>query len=408
MNTAKIMRSDDLRAENRHRILQTLRKHGPLSRAEIGKQTGLSQAALSSQFGLMIEEGIVTSQSNNTDDQKRGRPKTTVALAPDAAIVVTAALTIDQLRVCVVNYAGETLCESEDQLDTRALSARQILNTIAKAIKISIKPYEVERLKAISIGFQGVTDAASGQLVWSPILSVEKVPVASHLTKQFKVPVTVNNDSGLIAKALHIREYKTLGDNFAAVLFSYGIGLGLYIAGQPFTGAHSSGLELGHLQFEKDGALCRCGKRGCIEAYAGKYGILRTANKLSDARVSSVQVSTETIDQLAAVAQHKPAEKIAFEMAGKAIGFGLATLFTLLDPLPIALIGHSKKTVDLMRSDIENELKTQARSRNDPIPALYCFHEDAALLFDGLVLESMAVVDRLFADKVEDALTESA
>jgi len=337
------MRSNDLRAENRHRILQSLRKQGPLTRAQIGKLTGLSQAALSAQFGIMIEQGITTSETTTAEVLKRGRPKTTVALNPEAATVVTVALTIDQLRFSVVNYAGETLSQ---------------------------------KLAAIGIGFQGVTDADYGELLWSPILSINKVPISAMLKKRFSVPVSVNNDCGLIAKALYTREKETLGNSFAAVLFSHGIGLGLYLSGKPFTGAQSSALELGH----------------------ARRPILSNPSNLID---------TETFDQLTRSATNDQQQKAAFEMAGKAIGFGLATVFTLLDTLPVALIGHKTNAINLMMADIENELKAHARSTNGAAPVLHCYDDETPLLLDGLVLESMALVDRVFADTEEDSLHES-
>jgi len=408
MNGSKIMRSNDLRAENRHRILETLRTKGPLTRAEIGKLTGLSQAALSAQIGIMIEQGITTSENTATDVQKRGRPKTTVALSPDAATVVTVALTIDQLRFCVVNYAGETLCQSDQQLQTLSLDANQIFNTIATGVCAAMDPYGIEKLTAISIGFQGVTDSDSGELLWSPILSFNKIPICALLNQRFNVPVSVNNDCGLIAKALHMHERETLGDSFAVVLFSHGIGLGLFISDKPFSGAYSSALELGHVQFEKNGALCRCGKRGCIEAYAAKYGIVRSATKRPITSSPLNLIDSETFDRLTTTAIKNQQHKAAFELAGRAIGFGLATVFTLLDTLPVALIGHKEEAVNLMRADIERELKAHSRSADEPAQAVHCFHDDTALLLDGLVLESMTLVDRVFADSEEDSQLESA
>ena len=71
MKSARIIHSNDLRADNRHRILKSLRNKGPLSRAEIGKLTGHSQAALSTQFGIMIEQGVTASESITAEFQKQ-------------------------------------------------------------------------------------------------------------------------------------------------------------------------------------------------------------------------------------------------------------------------------------------------------------------------------------------------
>jgi len=409
MNSPNIMRSDDLRAENRHRILQTLRKQGPLSRAKIGKLTGLSQAALSTLFRHMTDQGYVTSESHTVDDRKRGRPKTTVALDPEAARVVTVAITIDTLSFCVVNYAGETISSEDQHLETTALDTQQLYRAISHGISKAIKPHNQACPTAISIGFQGVTDTSTGELLWSPILSVDNVPIGSMLKKKFNVPVTVHNDCGLIAKALYNQAQKPLGDSFAVILFTQGIGLGVYLAGKPFTGAHSSALELGHVQFEKNGALCRCGKKGCIEAYAADYGILRSAKGLPDTDIPTGQISDQKIEELITAANNNNQPAIeAFRLAGKAIGFGLATVFTLLDALPVALVGHNTRAVNLMRSDIEIALTTVGRSPTDYSNFLHCYHDDTPLLFDGLKLEAMATVDRVFAENSDDSIFEKA
>ncbi len=248
MNSPKIMRSDDLRAQNRHRILTTLRNEGALSRAEIGSKTGLSQAALSTLFGMMSEQGLVTSENSNTSNQKRGRPKSTVALAASAGVVVTVALTIDHLSFNLVDYAGNTIKQVNKKIESRAMYATQLVKAITVGIFNILDEYELDQLKAVCIGFQGVTDSTSGELLWSPILSAENIPIRELLKKKFGVPVIVNNDCGLIAKALHKHEHEKLGDSFAAVLFSHGIGLGVYLGGKPFSGAHSSALELGHVR----------------------------------------------------------------------------------------------------------------------------------------------------------------
>lgn len=411
MNKLNIVRSDDLRTENRHRILKTLRKQGPMSRAEIGKATSLSQAALSTLFGLMAQQGVVTSENHNVKQPKRGRPKTTVALDPTAALAVTVALTIDQLNFSVINYAAETVAQVSYEVDTRALNTAELHEKITAGVIDVTDQCDAEQLRTICVGFQGVIDTHSGDLLWSPILSMDKVPLGKLLQKQYGVPVSVHNDCGLIATALYGQENKKLGDSFAAVLFSHGIGLGMYLGGVPFNGAHSSALELGHVQYERDGALCRCGRRGCIEAYAADYGILRSAKGLSPDEIPSGSFTQNDMRQLvdAATKQSEP-ELNAFKLAGKAIGFGLSTVYTLLDPLPVALVGQNTEAISLMRADIEHALMSVGRSPTDYSTLLHCYQQDTPLMHDGLVTEAMNTLDRFFAenaheDELEDALS---
>jgi len=167
MKSTKIMRSDDLRVQNRHRVLRTLRNEGPLTRAKIGKKTGLSQAALSTLFGMMTEQGIVTSKSINST-HKRGRPSTTIALEANAGVAVTVALTINHLCVNLVNYAGVTINQTNHVVDSKSFRSNQLATEIAKHVERIIEPLQQTQLKAICIGFQGVTDTSSGELLCIP------------------------------------------------------------------------------------------------------------------------------------------------------------------------------------------------------------------------------------------------
>lgn len=408
MNSPNITRSDDLKAGNRHRILQTLRLQGSLTRAEVGKLTGLSQAALSAQFGLLTEQGVVTSENTNTTTQKRGRPKTTMALDPTAASVVTIALMIDQMSFSLVNYAGNLVSRNDTNIDTRALNTKTLFDAIVKGVNDILEQHDATDLKAISIGFQGITDSSSGELLWSPILTMDRVPIGAMLKDKYCVPVSVNNDCGLITKALHLQEKDKLGDSFGAVLFAHGIGLGLYLDGKPFTGPSSSALELGHVQFEKNGALCRCGKRGCIEAYAADYGVQRSAINPSSTTIPAGPLSEQDYEQLVVSATNNEQPAVdAFAMAGKAIGFGLDTLYTLLDPLPIALLGQNAEAINLIRSEIEKNLSAAGHNPADFPQLLHCFHNALPLLHSGLISEAVAAVDKVFAENSMEQTMET-
>ena len=404
MNDSTIMRSDDLRAENRHRILRTLRKEGALSRAEVGKITGLSQAALSTLLGLMSDQGIVTSTTAPSDKIRRGRPQTSIALRADAALSITVSLIIDQLTICAIDYAGDTVSTSNQMVETTTLSEKQLNKLIINGIHKELKKFPDAQLTAISFGFQGATDSALGELLWSPIIAIERVPVAQTLRTEFGVPVSVNNDCSLIAASLYNNETESLGESFATILLSHGIGMGLYLSGQVFSGAQSSALEIGHIPFIKDGANCRCGKRGCIEAYAADYGILRNAQDDQTSPIPSKEVNPEIFQALVTAAHNNEPHAVeAFKMAGKAIGAGLVSVFTLFDPIPVALVGHNTEAVELMRPEIDKAIMNMRRSPSDIAHLLHLYKQDTPLLLDGLRIDALAIVDRELANATEDA-----
>jgi len=403
VQTPAIIRSGDLRAENRARILRALRHQGGLPRAALGEATGLSQAAISALTVQLADAGIldITTRPNvrsRTGTPSRGRPQTLVALAPAASHVLTAALTIDQLRTAIVDYAGNELAAREHKLDTRALETEALLAVVIDSIESMIRQSPNGRVGHIGLGFQGVTGNERGELLWSPIIAARRVPLGETLTRHFGVPAEVNNDCALIASALHQSHAHRLGPNFAAVIFSHGVGLGLRLEGRAFTGVRSSALEIGHLRFAQHGALCRCGRRGCIEAYASDYGIERLARDASLDEKPPGRVNTAMLSQRLQQALDGEAQaRLAFATAGAAVGEGLAALFALFDSMPVAIVGRSDAAFSLMAETLRGALDAAGRDATGDACDLHCFADEEPLLHAGLAFETLDSHDRTIA-----------
>ncbi len=394
-----IIRSDDLRAENRHRILRNLRRDGPHTRSNLGRQTGLSAASVSTLISALTNAGIVHSVTDTlTGSARRGRPQSSITLSGAAAMVATVSLTIDRLYIGLVDYAGDALEHSSLQIDTRSLTTTELVNLVKRELKNAVALHPNTTLRHIGFGFQGVTNNTTGDLLWSPILSVQQVPMGRELARLFDVSVSVNNDCRLIAKALHHRHADRLGDHFTTVLFSHGVGMGLYLDGQAFSGTQSSALELGHLQHKRNGAQCLCGKRGCIEAYAANYAIDRAARGGSLEDTPAGLVSTARMQQLTEAAQSGNTQaQHAFNQAGMAIGKGLGTIFTLLDPMPVALVGHTTDAYKLMLGELQDAIHQGSRAPAGIAGLIHCFNNDEPLLKEGIMLDALGIIDHQFA-----------
>src|SRR5690606_36475725 len=126
----------------------------------------------------------------------------------------------------------------------------------------------------------------------------------------------VENDCSMIAAALRVRSPERYADNLIAVMLSHGIGMGLVLRGDLFSGTHSSGGEFGHMIHMPDGARCRCGRRGCVEAYAGNYAIYRHARGEGELSEPVADIDNATMLALAEAARaHEGREREAFQQA---------------------------------------------------------------------------------------------
>jgi predicted NBD/HSP70 family sugar kinase len=220
------------------------------------------------------------------------------------------------------------------------------------------------RLGRIAVGVQGTTDIAGRMFLRSPMTPLTDLPIADWLEDEFGVPVRLANDCDLIAKALNWRDPERYDDNFAAILLAHGVGMGLFLRGQIVNGTQSSGTEFGHMMYKAGGALCRCGARGCIEANAGDYAIMRRYRQQPFDAMPTSHVSARDLARAASAAREgDPLARETFAAAGRALGSGLAGIFALIDPFRVAFAGHGAIAFDLMEPALRDILGESNASR---------------------------------------------
>ena len=399
------VRPEEVRKGNRRRVLAAIRRGGIPSRTDIGGSTGLSAATVSAIAADLIAEGIlVQGSSGAAGSLGRGRPKVALAVNPEAAQVAVVNLQINVVSATVIDYAGEALSDSATDIPTASAGPEELREAMVDCLRQALARSGRRQvpLKRIAVGVQGVTDVAGSTLLWSPVVGVHPLPIRAWLEQAFRAPTHVSNDCELMAQALNWRSPERYGDNFAAILLSYGVGMGLFLRGGLVRGTRSSGMEFGHMTHQRDGALCRCGRRGCIEAYAGDYAIVRAAR--GEAEGAPPPRLAEPLD-VAAIAEDARSgderARAAIEAAGIALGTGLAGLFALVDAFPVALVGKGTLAFDLMEQPLRQALGKvgAAASASDAEIAIDCFPDERPLLYEGGAINALKVLDQEHADK---------
>ncbi|GGA90020.1 sugar kinase [Brucella endophytica] len=392
-----ITRPDDVRRQNRKLVLAAIRRKGALSRTDITSITGLSASTVSAIAAGLVGEGVLTeSREGESGTIRRGRPQVTLTLNPELAKVGVVNLSLNRITVGLVDYAGGILADETADVPTWSASGRELVAQIAAILRRQLRSANGAsgRLMHIAMAVQGVTDAAGEKLLWAPIVEERNIAFGPALSRLFGVPVSMANDCTMLAEALRWAEPEHYGGDFAAILLSYGIGMGLYLKGQPFSGSHSSAAEFGHMAHIPHGALCRCGRRGCIEAYAGDYAIWRNAFGVPDTAPPATSIDAAVFARLAQRARETPGvEREAFHIAGRAIGFGLNNLFSLIDPLPVALVGPGAKVFDLMEPEIRNAISSTAGWDEGRELTIRCHPEEHPLIMQGCAMTSLLHLD---------------
>ena len=149
------------------------------------------------------------------------------------------------------------------------------LEEAARAVEL-----EPERLVGVGVGAPGAVDPNTGTLLHAGNLPGwgGPYPLAKELSKKTKVPVFLGND---VQVAVAAEARLGAGKNYGSMLgvwWGTGVGGGIIINGQRWTGRGAAG-EIGHIVVRRGGARCSCGRRGCMEAYAGRGSMERMARK---------------------------------------------------------------------------------------------------------------------------------
>jgi len=392
------IRHDDLRKRNRAMVIGAVRGAGQPSRTEIAAATGLSHSTISAISADLIAEGILAeTKAAEAVASKRGRPQVALGLDPQAAEIVRVVLLLNFLSVGMVDYSGRIVSEEERKLDTLSMAREDLIGQCVEMVSRQVLRRRAAGGRVLRIGMavQGITDAASRMMLWSPITPHTHIEFADRLEAATGIPVTVENDCNMIAVALKWRKPERYRDDFIAMLLSHGIGMGIMLKGQLFTGTQSSGGEFGHMIHRPDGALCRCGRRGCVEAYAGNYAIWRNAHGRSEDEAPLADISAAEMHELAEKARMSEGpEREAFRVAGEALGFGLGSLFALIDPAPVAVVGIGAAAFDLIEPQLRAAIDHTAGGRHNKAISFDTEDDELPLIREGCTMQALAFVDR--------------
>lgn len=236
------------------------------------------------------------------------------------------------------------------KLSTKAdRGVEAVINRIARGINEAVDECDLslKQIRGVGIGAPGAVDSESGRVIFAPNLPGWKdIPLKKELEKQLGVPVFTGNDCNVCTLGAFDREYKAKPKNLVGIFIGTGIGGGLVINGDLYTGHNLTAGEIGHMVIEVNGPKCGCGNRGCLEALASRTAIFRKIQSavkdgqktiltdmlgdgLADMRSGDLRKAIRKGDKFV--------EKIVEEAAEYA-GIGVANLINILNP-EIVVVG---------------------------------------------------------------------
>ncbi len=335
----------------RRTLLGEIRRHQRIPRIRLSEITGISRATVTTITAELLREGLIEEVSSDSPDKdsRRGRPKVDLKIRGAARLIAGAKISNRTISLVLLDFEGRQLADHEHELDHGVLPAEEMAEELAKLVDTLAQKVGkgLADVAGFGLGIAGIVDAPRGFVHWSPSLSTRNVTFGPVLERVMGIPVFLDNDANLVAMAEKSFGLGQGHSDFIVVTIESGVGMGIVINDEIYRGTRGCGAEFGHTKVHLEGALCRCGQRGCLEAYVADYALLR------EAMIANGGAAERQVDEILRSAKDgEPVAASIVERAGRMFAMGLANLVNIFDPELIILAGEQMQASHLYAEEV--------------------------------------------------------
>lgn len=329
----------DLRRDNRTAVLRQLYFGGTTSRLEVARLTGLSPATVGTVVGELLHEGVV--EETGQMESEGGRPATLLDIRRDRAFAIGVDVGETGVRAELFDLRLQTQRATVRTMSATDPSPAEVVRVLKGAVdylKGDI-PAGVQLL-GVGVGVPGIVDDHDHTVVYVPSIGWDGVPLHAMLLDALGGRVWIDNGAKTMGRAEAWFGEGREVSNLVVTLIGTGVGAALISDGTIYRGATSSAGEWGHTKIVVGGAACRCGAKGCLEAYIGADAIVaryRRFNRSVPAGLGQVAALQHLADALKQ--GRAPAQKTLEETATY-LAVGIGNLTNMLNPAKIVLGGY--------------------------------------------------------------------
>lgn len=398
------VKSENVRASNMSTVLRNiLASPGAVTRAGLSQRTGMTRATISRLVDDLVGAGLVR-ELEPGDGGGRGRPANRLTPAEGSAVALGVEVDVASLDVMLVDIAGRELGHRRIERDfadsapeeAMALAAREAHTLLEGTLP------DGALFLGTGVGLPGLVSPT--RLALAPNLGWRDIPHDQLLAPLADLnPVVVANEADLAAYAVAYTRPGVAGgpSTFVYVSGEVGVGAGVIVDHRPMSGARAWSGEIGHMCADPNGALCRCGARGCLEAYlgvralaehvgaptgSGARAILRCAGLVDEAGV-------KTSGSLGVGAEQERARAVLAE-AGAALGRVLSGVINAMDIPHVVLGGAVAELSGALLDPAREEIETRTLQAPWSSPIVEVLPDSASLTVRGAAFRVLdALVD---------------
>lgn len=271
---------ESARPYNRRIVLETIRLHGPTTRADIAERVGLTVQTISTIIRELEDQGYLLSARE--EPRRRGVPPASLRINPEGGYAIGLQVTPLGIDAGLVNLAGDVVDEVQHPLPNA--SPDEAFRTIGDLVAKLAGLRPGCRMLGVGLALPGPFDIEAMSFVGpTTMVGWNGIPLRERLAEQTHLPAFIETD--MAAAALGEVLYG-LGGSYSQFYYLYfGVGLGgtMIHDGAILRGAWGNAGEIGHINAVPKGEPCPCGNRGCLERYLSLEAFARRRPDMSEA-----------------------------------------------------------------------------------------------------------------------------
>lgn len=359
LNDFRVATSETARDINRRIVLNLIRRHQPISRADLSRHSGLQRSTVSAIAEELISERWV--MEGTASAAPRGRKPTSLHLNSQRAGIFGINVRPYVTNMALANLDGRFLVQ--ETLAT-PLTPDDFVELVSRRVRELMTQYPEMAYEGIGVSLPGRVDLSSQRFVFAPNLGWKREDLKPQLELATGLTVELENEANVCALSeFWFGKHAEDARNLIAVAVSEGIGVGMVLNGQLVRGSSGLAGEFGHISIVDDGPPCACGNRGCWEVYASNSAAVRSYNDVSkNGRTrGAVNPVVKDFDELINVAEHgNPRAGEAIDQMAQHLGAGIAMLVTGLAPDLIVVVGEVTRLWERVEPIISEEVRRRS------------------------------------------------
>ncbi|RCX20093.1 putative NBD/HSP70 family sugar kinase [Anaerobacterium chartisolvens] len=354
---------ENVRIKNRVSILRTLNANGAMPRKDIAAILELTPAAVTILCHELIEEGIIIEKGEVEEEKRAGRKKLLIDINRNYKYIIGINIEPDFTYLSIADLKGDSILSKKIDTDN-TVSPGSYLRMINNNCIRMLWEADIQKndILGIGVGIIGSVDRDNGISRAAYDIWQEEVPVKEIIEKELLLPVFIDNNVRAFALGEIVYGRSRDVDNMLFMKWGPGVGSAVVINKEIYVGENFKSSSLGHFIVDRNGSLCRCGRRGCIETIASKGAVYKAIKE-----IVSKENAVELLERLSGNIQNLNVDNV-FDYIDSSdepiqryingiienLAIILSNAVTLLSPRRVLLFGKAFENKEIYNRFVEN------------------------------------------------------